>query len=194
MLFKKYGFFGCLYLALCVLYTKIFFRSCRIIRFPFRVTNKHMIDFGADLTTGVNCRLDVVLGWSDNPRLIIGSGVQINDSVHIGAAKEIVISDNVLIASKVFISDHNHGSFPCESEFDIPVSSRGLSCEPVFIGENVWLGENVVVLPGVRIARNSIIGASAVVTKSIPEGCIAVGNPARVIKRYNKVTGSWEEV
>jgi lipopolysaccharide O-acetyltransferase len=65
---------------------------------------------------------------------------------------------------------------------------------PVRIGQRVWLGEGVSVLKGVTIGDGSIIGAGAVVNKDIPPNCIAVGVPARIVKRFCAETGSWESV
>ena len=64
----------------------------------------------------------------------------------------------------------------------------------MIIEDNVWLGDNVTVLPGVTIGRGSIIGSNAVVSKSIPPYSIAVGIPARVIKRWDEETKSWRKV
>ena len=122
----------------------------------------------------------------------MGANIQINDSVHIAACKSISIGDNVLIASRVFITDHNHGSFPLEREFDLPPASRKLSYSPVIIEANVWIGEGAVVLPGVTIGACSVVGAAAVVTKSVPPDSLVVGNPGRVIKRFDRNTCSWE--
>jgi lipopolysaccharide O-acetyltransferase len=100
----------------------------------------------------------------------------------------------VLIASKVFISDINHGCYsglPQDSPFSKP-NDRELSTKPVLIEENVWIGENVCVMPGVTIGFGTIIGAGSVVTKSIPAYSIAVGNPAKVIKKYNLLNKIWE--
>ena len=66
--------------------------------------------------------------------------------------------------------------------------------DDVIIGEGCWIGQNVCILPGVCIGKKSVIGAGAVVTKSIPDYSIAVGNPARVIKKYNFKSHCWENV
>jgi acetyltransferase-like isoleucine patch superfamily enzyme len=71
---------------------------------------------------------------------------------------------------------------------DQPVISKG----PVAIGSGSWLGENVSVL-SCRIGRNCVVGANAVVTRDIPDFCVAVGIPARVIRRFNQQTGKWEK-
>lgn len=85
----------------------------------------------------------------------------------------IIIGDNVQFAPGVQLISANHNF----EDFDIPEYSP-----PLKIGSNVWLGANVVVLPGVEIGNNVVIGAGSIVTKSIPSDSIAVGNPCKVIK------------
>ena len=126
----------------------------------------------------------------------IGKNVQINDCVHIAVTNSVTIGNDVLIASKVFITDHNHGSYSDEfhDNPDEPPYNRKIYSKPVVIKDRVWLGENVAVMPGVTIGEGVIIGCSAVVTKSIPPNCIAAGNPAKVIKTYNFKNNKWEKV
>ena len=97
------------------------------------------------------------------------------------------------MASRVFISDTNHGEYS-GLEQSLPSEApngRKLIYKNVIIGNNVWIGENVVVLPGVKIGNGVIIGAGAIVTKNIPDNCIVAGNPARIIKRYSEIN-KWE--
>ncbi|MDP1842845.1 MAG: acyltransferase [Sediminibacterium sp.] len=116
------------------------------------------------------------------PEIIIGNNVCFNTDVHIGAINKVFIGDNVLIASRVYISDHSHGEITAEA-IKLPPSKRALfSKGPVIIENNVWIGEGVSILPDVIIGVNSIIGANSVVTRSIPPNSVVVGNPARVIK------------
>jgi len=122
-----------------------------------------------------------------------------NDYVHLSCAESVIIEDNVLIASKVYVSDLNHGNYsslknPEHSCPDEIVKERKIFTKPVKICQNAWLGENVAVLSGVTIGKNSIIGANSVISKNIPENCIAVGNPAKVIKKYNFETRRWEKI
>lgn len=135
---------------------------------------------------------------TDSPLLRIGENVQINDYVHIAAARSVIIGSRVLIASKVHITDHNHGCYDETSgQLDspnVPPSERPLFCKAVIIEDDVWLGESAVVLPGVTIGRGSIIGALSTVTKHIPAYSIAVGSPAKVVKRYNLENKTWERV
>ena len=104
--------------------------------------------------------------------------------------KEIIIEDNVLFAANVFISDGFHGY----DRIDVPYKDQAMiNLERVVIGEGCWIGQNVVIMPGVTIGKFTIIGANSVVSKQIPEYSIAVGNPARVIKKWNFETMTWEQ-
>jgi acetyltransferase-like isoleucine patch superfamily enzyme len=93
------------------------------------------------------------------------------------AADEIVIGDNVLCGSNVTIVDADwHGLDPAAR-----LGGTGKTA-PVHIEDDVFLGLGVIVLKGVTIGRGSVVGAGSVVTQSIPAGCVAAGNPARVIR------------
>ena len=191
-------------LGINLIKTKIFFPKARLIRFPFDIRGKKYIKYGKNFTTGVGCRIEAYnfnnrISDRKNPQLIIGNNVQINDYVHLSCAESVIIEDNVLIASKVYVSDLNHGNYsslknPEHSCPDEIVKERKIFTKPVKICQNTWLGENVAVLSGVTIGKNSIIGANSVVSKNIPENCIAVGNPAKVIKKYNFETRRWDKI
>lgn len=116
------------------------------------------------------------------PRLQIGDGVSMEYDCHIGCVNEVRIGARVLMASRVYISDHSHGGTNAEDLMLAPNERSILSKGPVIIEDEVWLGEGAAVMPGVRIGRSSIIGANAVVTRDIPPYSIAAGAPARVIK------------
>lgn len=192
-----YGFRGFLRLAKDVISTKLFFPKARLIRSPFYFRGKGFIDFGKGFTSGVGLRIDVLPTYTTpKPILKIGDGVQVNDYVHIGVTNFVQIGNNVLIASKVFITDHNHGSYSGsdQSQPSETPSMRKIQSSPVVIGENVWIGENVTIMPGVTVGNGSIIGASAVVTKDVLPFSIAVGNPAKIIKTFDFSTKKWEVV
>ncbi|MFM5085109.1 MULTISPECIES: acetyltransferase [Aeromonas] len=189
-----YGFLGCVRLAIEVIFTKFRFRNAKVIRTPFECRGKKHINVGLGFTTGRYCRLEA--HGSEGMNIIIGNNCQINDSVHIAAAESVLIGDDVLIASRVFITDLNHGSYSGvdHSHPDSICRERALHTKPVVIESNVWLGEGVVVLPGVNIGKASIIGANSVVSRDIPANSIAVGNPARVIKQFDFQRGQWVAV
>ncbi|MET3874851.1 MULTISPECIES: acetyltransferase [Chitinophaga] len=196
--YRTYGLAGFMKLAINVLRTKIFFPKARLIRFPFDIRNSRNIQWQNGFTTGVGCRLEAYPETSSSePVLIIGTNVQINDYVHISAGKKVIIGNNVLIASKIFITDISHGSYGLDDVHDhpdMPPSDRMLTRKEVVIEDNVWIGEYVSVLPGAKIGKGSIIGAMSVVTREIPPYCIAVGSPARVIKKFNFETHKWEKL
>jgi acetyltransferase-like isoleucine patch superfamily enzyme len=87
----------------------------------------------------------------------------------------------------VYISDHSHGEINSSILSTIPVERPLISKGSVVIENNVWIGEGVCILPGVRIGSNSIIGANAVVTKNIPANVVVAGNPARIIKMFESI-------
>jgi acetyltransferase-like isoleucine patch superfamily enzyme len=191
----KYTFFQMVKLALDVIRTKFIFSKARIIRFPADIRGSKYMAVEVGLTTGVGCRLECYPIAAKTKVLFIGKNVQMNDYVHVTAMQEIVIGDNVLIASKVYISDCTHGTYSGTGLHSLPTSipiEREYSTKAVNIGNNVWIGEMVSILPGVTIGSGSIIGANSVVTKDIPKDVIAVGTPAKVIKKFNHLTQQWE--
>ena len=191
---RRYGFLGVIRLLVSLVYTKIIYPKARLIRLPFDIRNKKNIKIGKDFTTGFGCRIEAYPQKSSNDEvLLIGKNVEINDYVHIAAGEKIVIGDNVLIASKVFISDINHGNYKGFNQ-DSPLTtpnSRQLSTSPVVIKDNVWIGEGVCIMSGVTIGIGCIIGASSVVTKDVPDYCIALGSPAKAIKKYDFESETW---
>lgn len=120
-----------------------------------------------------------------SPEIRIGNNVSVGMYCHIACINRVIIQDGVLIGSKVLITDHMHGNIGEEMEKK-PVDRRLFSKGSVIIEENVWIGDGVCVMPNVKIGKNSIIGANAVVTKNIPSNSVAVGIPAKVIRKISK--------
>ena len=159
-----------------------------IVSFPITSHGLKYISIGENFNAFARLRLEAYdhhLTNRYNPSITIGDNVRIGYDCHIGCVHKIVIGHNVLIASKVFISDHSHGGTDIESLMLPPNSRRVVSKGPVIIEDNVWIGEGVAILPNVTIGRNSIIGANAVVTKDVPANCVVAGNPAKVIKKIS---------
>nr|WP_320148043.1 acyltransferase [uncultured Anaeromusa sp.] len=124
------------------------------------------------------------------PELIIGDGCIIGNFNHIAAVRKVVLGKNVLTADKVYISDNLH----VYEDILKPVMHQGVKFKSeVVIGEGSWIGESVSII-GAKIGKNCIIGANAVVTKDIPDYSVAVGNPAKIIKKFNRKTNKWEKV
>lgn len=193
---RRYGILGILRLFKDFLLTRITWPSARLIRRPVYCRGIHAMVIGNRFTSGPGLRLDA-FPLREGVVLKIGDDVQVNDYVHIAAISDVRIGNHVLIASRVFISDHNHGHFDDENPLNapsVPPALRPLSYKSVHIENNVWIGESVCIMPGVIIGAGSVIGAGAVVTKNIPAGCVAVGNPARVIRRFDQDSCRWESV
>jgi len=184
-----------LYALIC---TKIFYRGARLIRRPFYCRGKSRLQFDKGLTIGHHCRFDLLGDSSDtSKKLIIGKNCKLGDNVHFVANEKVTIGDNCLMASKVFISDTSHGSYSdnmINSSPDVPPDDRPLYTKPVSIGNNVWIGENVCVLLDRKIGDGCIIGANSVVNRDIPDNCIVVGFPAKVIKRWDSEFKMWTRI
>ena len=106
----------------------------------------------------------------------IGENFYSNHNLVILDANKVVFGDNVFIGP-------NCGFYTAGHPLDAETRNKGLEyAKPIRVGNDVWFGGNVVVLPGVKIGNNVVIGAGSVVTKDIPENSIAVGNPCKVIK------------
>jgi len=198
LLKNKYSLFGIIQLAIWVLRTKLIDRRARLFRFPLDVRGRKYIDFGQSLTLGGSCRFDCFPGKRPNEKkLIFGKNVQINDYVHIVAMDRVTIGDNVLMASHIFISDNSHGSYKGDendSNPNIPPIQRNYATAPISIGANTWIGEGVIIMPGVTIGEGCVVGAHSIVNKSIPDYSIAVGTPAKAVKKYNFETNRWQKV
>lgn len=182
--------------AYALICTKLFYKGARLIRRPFYCRGKSRLQFDKGFTVGHNCRFDLLGEKGNNSKkLIIGKNCKMGDNVHIVANEKVVIGNNCLMASKIFISDTSHGEYSnmtTDSSPDVPPDDRLLYMKPVVIGNNVWIGENACILLGVSIGDGCIIGANSVVNKDVPDNCIVVGIPSRVVKVFNKSKAKWE--
>ena len=158
---------------------------------PLRIDGKRFIFVGDNVEIQYKTWLACVpLTGVDIPVLHIGDGTRIGNFNHIYATQEIIIEDNVLTADKVYISDNSHSY----TDIEQPIWQQSIKqLSPVRIGEGSWLGENVCVI-GASVGKHCVIGANSVVTHDIPDYSIAVGSPAKVIKRYNMETKIWEKI
>jgi len=160
--------------------------SNSFVEFPSLITNPQNIVIGNNFSALSNFRIETFneyMGEAFNPQIIIGDNVAFNNDCHIGCINRIEIGNNVLGASRIYISDHYHGQISAEGIKTIPVERRLYSKGPVVIKDNVWIGEGVAIMPGVTIGQNSIIGANSVVTIDVPDNSVAAGVPAKVLKR-----------
>ena len=128
---------------------------------------------------------------SKTPRLIFEDGVGIGIGVVILAINSVRIKKDAMIGPNCVITDYDHNY----QGINTPIRHQGLdNIKPVVIGEGAWIAANVTVASGVKIGKNVVIGANSVVTKDIPDYSVAVGIPAKVIKKYDPKTKKWERV
>lgn len=141
---------------------------------------------------GKNCLINdkVWLASSGNgSKLIIGNRVRIGRFSEIFAIQSITIEEGVEMAENTYISDNTH-SF---DDVNIPIRDQEvIPLNNVVVGSGTWIGRNACIM-GCKIGRNCVIGAFSFVKKDIPDYCVVVGNPARIVKRYNPQSGQWEK-
>lgn len=125
------------------------------------------------------------------PKINIGSHCYLGYHLSILAGADVTIDDWVLMASDILITTESHGMNP---ESEIAYMNQPLVVAPVHIKAGCWIGEKVMIMPGVTIGKKSIIGAGSIVTKDIPDYSIAVGNPAKVIKKYSFESHQWIKI
>ena len=156
--------------------------------------NKYFAIYGSNLTIEDNVSIGdgswlaaKPIDESQTAILEIGKGSCIGRFNEIYATKEIILEDKVLTAERVYISDNIHGyKNPNMPIMDQPLVQKGT----VRIGEGSWLGAGVCVI-GANIGKHCVIGANAVVTHDIPDYSVAVGCPAKVIKRFDSTSNKW---
>ncbi len=150
---------------------------------PTALYGEHAIHIGRDTMIGPH--VSITAGMTPGQELINDRMVVIGDRCLIGrhssiaAHFEIVIDDDVFFGPNVYVTDQNHAT----TDRDVPIGRQSLPEKPVFIGAGSWLGANVVVTPGVNIGAHVAVGAGSVVTHDLPDHCVAVGAPARVVKQ-----------
>jgi acetyltransferase-like isoleucine patch superfamily enzyme len=123
------------------------------------------------------CRICIGEDDSLEPRLTIGSRVFIGQGTHLSVMRAMTIGNNTIIGANSYLLTNNHRF---ESR-DIPIRDQGYECKPLAVGNDVWIGANCVIMPGIEIGRGAIIGAGSVVTKPVGAHEIWGGIPARKI-------------
>lgn len=165
-----------------------------IVKFPFKMWNPQYISLGNQVFIAENSYFaisDQNHGKKYTPQVIIGNNVCIGSNFFIACIQEVKIEDDVLISDRVFISDHIHNY----GITHIPIIKQPLLPKgKVLIKKGAFIGINVVVMPGVTIGKNSVVGASSVVVKDVPDYTVVAGNPAKNIKQYNQAKKKWEKV
>jgi len=165
-----------------------------------RIIGGRHISFGKDIFAERNLWLEAVTAFGSqrfHPEIGIGDHVCFSDGVHISSIASIAIGSHCLFGSRIYVSDHNHGIYKGEhqSRPEEPLAHRLLGGGgPVVIEENVWVGDNSVIVGPATIGRGAIVGANSVVRGVVPANTMVAGAPARPIKTFNSKTGSWDKV
>ena len=161
-------------------------RRARIV-WPLRIIGARHCHFGEDTMLQYGALVIVVTDQTPTPRLEVGRGSKIGHFAHIVCARDVRIGADVLVADRVFIADAGHGfRDPATPVLDQPLEPA----RPVKIGDGSWIGEGACIL-GCSIGRQTVIGANSVVTRDIPDLCVAAGAPARIVRRFCPETGAW---
>lgn len=120
--------------------------------------------------------------------------IHIGNRARIGLGTVLIgpveIGNDVRIAQNVVMSGLNHSY----EDISKPINQQGVTTKPIRINDETWVGANVFVAAGVTIGKHCVVAGGSVVTKDVPDYCVVVGNPARVIKTYSAQTGQWERV
>jgi len=155
-------------------------------QYPIKIQGLNNIKIGKNFVSGKNLRMQAIHSYYDykyEGKIEIGDNVTLNPNCQIVAIDKVIIGNNVLMASNVFISDHSHGDVNF-MDIEIAPSLRKLDSKgPIIIEDNVWIGQNVSILSNITIGRNAIIGANSVVTKNVPSYSVVVGSPAKVVRQ-----------
>lgn len=181
-----------IHLAIDAIYTSWLYSEFKsmgrgvVLHRPLEVIGLRNITIGEMTVFGSH---SIITAWDKygeqdlTPSLVVGSNCDFGEYNHITCCNGIAIGNNVLTGRWVTICDNSHGDSSLEC-MKIPPAERIISSRgKIVIGDNVWIGDKATVLAGVHIGEGVVIGANSVVTHDIPPYCVAVGNPATVIKK-----------
>jgi acetyltransferase-like isoleucine patch superfamily enzyme len=152
------------------------------------------IRIGRDVIVGPYCTLSagVMPGHvpDNDPVVTIGDAVLIGRGSGIVGHRSVTIGDGVFTGHNVYVTDANHGY----EDVHETIGRQFAAPRPVVVGAGSWLGHGSIVLPGAHVGEHVAVGAGSVVTGELPDYSVAVGNPARVIRRYDTERGEWVRV
>ena len=153
--------------------------------------NKKDITLGKSVFIRKNARIETVTKWKNityNPQIIFEDKVNIEQNFHLICANSVIIGEGTSISSNVMITDIDHDY----TDITKSVLEQTLLVKKTVVGKYCLLGSGVKIMAGVRIGNHCVIGANSVVTHDIPDYCVAVGIPAKILKKYNFETKKWE--
>lgn len=159
---------------------------------PIIITPQYL-ECGKNVYIGPHARLEGISRYNGacfTPLIKLEEGVSIQQNLHLTCAHSIIIGKYTAIAANVTITDIHHPYI----DIDIPIEKQDIEVGFVRIGEDSKIYNNAVILPNVTIGKHVTIGANSVVDRDIPDYCVAVGIPAKVIKKYDFENNKWIKV
>jgi acetyltransferase-like isoleucine patch superfamily enzyme len=139
------------------------------------------IILGDDVVVDGKCSIGFGARYARRPTLVIGRGSFIGHNCSLAIGKRIEIGEGCLLSTDVALRDYDgHPTDPADRAAGRPAAAEDV--RPIVLGDNVWVGTRALILKGVRIGDNAIVGAGAVVTRDVPPNAVVAGNPARVIR------------
>jgi len=164
------------------------------VPFPRTIIGGRRIFIGDRLSIGEGAYIHAIetyAGTGFTPEIVIGNDVYIGPKCYIAAAQRISIEDGCVLSEGVYVSDVAHGMDP---EMGLIMKQQLIVKGRVSIGANCFIGLRAAIMPGVELGHNCIVGAGSVVTRSYPAFSVLVGNPARLVKRYDPQTRKWARI
>jgi len=161
-----------------------------LMRTPLFVSYES-VQVGEDVLIWDDARIETVECYADSeflPSIILGHGVTIEQRCHITAASKLCIGNGTIMLFDVMITDIDHEY----QNLNLPVRQQPLAVAKTIIGENCFIGSGAKINAGTTLGKHCIVGASAVVRGSFPDYCVIVGAPAKIIKRFNPETQTWD--
>jgi len=181
MLYKLYWYFQTFFLRLQIKKIGLLSYMGR----PLFIYNGRRISIGNKVRIFPGARLEV----HGNGEIILEDGISVGQNLHIISADErLVVGKDTTISANVFISNVDHDY----QVLNLHILRQQYLLKPTAIGENCFIGYGAVIQPGTILGRQCIIGANSVVKGVFPDFCVIAGVPAKIIKRYNTNTQTWE--
>lgn len=165
-----------------------FGKRSKIVK-PMRIRGKSRISIGDYVSIMNGVRIETIHMWRGkmlNGRLSIGDNTSFEQHCHIISANSVKIGSECVFSAFVYIADCSHGYNPRDN-----IMESALDIKPVSIGDHCFVGIGSCIMPGVNLGNNVVIGANSVVTQDIPENCMAVGSPAKIIKKWDFERNQW---
>lgn len=154
------------------------------------IKNPQYIKIGRGVFIAYGTRMEPVCQWGKRrycPSIVIGDGVNIEQGCHITCADSVIIGKGVSLLPYCMVTDISHDY----QNINLPPNRQGITVKKTVIGEGTTIGFGACVMSGVVIGRHCVIGANSVVNKDIPDFCVVVGAPAKIVKRYDRARGKW---